>query len=262
MHGRWFVDLDVFHKGHARARDREGWFHIDARGDALFAERFASVEPFYNGQSFAERHDGSQCVIGHDGAPVVEVAPSWSTRWATDRASSGLRVLLIGLSAVGKTTVGRLLATRWGVPFVSIDDCRRRWGDGSVAGDHLARAMFLRACGTLGDGVFETSGAGPYRHATKAALAEGAGAVVVCWLDAPADVRGTRRGAPPDDLPYPAHAQGHWSDADAEATLADDFARGWWSTDERWSAHRVDANQSLDRVVATIATLVAGRAGR
>ena len=53
-----------------------------------------------------------------------------------------------------------------------------------------------------------------------------------------------------------------WSDADAEATLADDFARGWWSTDERWSAHRVDANHPLDRVVATIATLVAGRAGR
>ena len=28
IHGRWFLDLDVFHKGHARACDSLGWHHV------------------------------------------------------------------------------------------------------------------------------------------------------------------------------------------------------------------------------------------
>lgn len=27
-----FLDLDVFHKGYARAKDNNGWFHIDTSG--------------------------------------------------------------------------------------------------------------------------------------------------------------------------------------------------------------------------------------
>jgi WG containing repeat len=44
-----FEDLGVFHKGYATARDERGWFHIDGKGEALYAERYAAVEPFYNG---------------------------------------------------------------------------------------------------------------------------------------------------------------------------------------------------------------------
>lgn len=32
LHGKWFQDLDVFHKGLARARDSDGWMHIDELG--------------------------------------------------------------------------------------------------------------------------------------------------------------------------------------------------------------------------------------
>jgi hypothetical protein len=48
VHGQWFLDLDGFHKGFARARDDAGWMHIDARGAPVYARRFAAVEPFYN----------------------------------------------------------------------------------------------------------------------------------------------------------------------------------------------------------------------
>ncbi len=252
LHDRWFADLDVFHKGHARARDREGWFHVDPRGEALYRHRFAMVEPFYNGQAFAERHDGAQVVIGHDGAPVLEVCAGWSMGRASEGARPGPRVLLIGLGAAGKTTVGRLLASRWRVPLVSLDDCRRRWGDGSVAGDHLARAMFLRACGALDAGVFETSGAGAYRHATRAALLERPTPVVVCWLDVPHDVRHARREAPPGDVPYPVHAQGVWRDDEAEATLRGDLASGWWTEGPGWNAHRLDATRPAEVVADEI----------
>ena len=57
VHGVRFLDLDVFHKGRARARDEDGWMHIDETGRSLYARRFAAVEPFYNGQARVERFD-------------------------------------------------------------------------------------------------------------------------------------------------------------------------------------------------------------
>jgi hypothetical protein len=255
LHGQWFTDLDVFHKGHARARDRDGWFHVDARGQALYRHRFAMIEAFYNGQALVERHDGSKLVIGHDGEAIIEIAPPWARGRSWERSPAGRRLLLIGLGAVGKTTVGKELAERWRVPFVSLDDCRRRWGDATVGGDHLARAMFLRACGALDSGVFETSGAGPYRHATRSALAERDAPLLVCWLDAPVEVRDARRRAPPTDIPFPSHAQGAWDEADAVRVIKDDIAKGWWSELPGWSAHRLDANRPPDAIVAEIERL-------
>lgn len=63
VHGRWFVDLDVFHKGFARARDIDGWHHIDLCGVPIYRQRYAAVEPFYNGQARVEDFSGSLLVI-------------------------------------------------------------------------------------------------------------------------------------------------------------------------------------------------------
>jgi hypothetical protein len=75
-HGRWFVDLDVFHKGHARARDEDGWTHVDIFGAPAYSRRFAAVEPFYNGQARVERFDGALEVIDASGATIVELRPA------------------------------------------------------------------------------------------------------------------------------------------------------------------------------------------
>lgn len=74
-HGKWFVDLDVFHKGFARARDEDGWTHVDVHGRPAYARRFHAVEPFYNGQSRVERFDGALEVIDEDGATLVVLRP-------------------------------------------------------------------------------------------------------------------------------------------------------------------------------------------
>lgn len=73
VHGRWFVDLDVFHKGFARARDERGWMHVDGAGRARYARRFASVEPFYNGQARVEDFDGAVQVIDEAGCTRLTV---------------------------------------------------------------------------------------------------------------------------------------------------------------------------------------------
>ncbi len=73
LHGRWFLDLDVFHKDFARARDEQGWHHVDARGQQLYRNRYRNVEPFYNGQARVEGIDGSLSVIRETGETLVEL---------------------------------------------------------------------------------------------------------------------------------------------------------------------------------------------
>ncbi len=73
VHGCWFLDLDVFHKGFARARDDNGWHHIDINGQSIYRNRFAAIESFYNGQARVENFDGSLLVINETGETVVKL---------------------------------------------------------------------------------------------------------------------------------------------------------------------------------------------
>jgi hypothetical protein len=75
VHDSKFLDLDVFHKGFARARDEGGWHHIDREGnDVSDGRRYAVIEPFYNGQALARSLTGEYLVIDESGlsraAPV------------------------------------------------------------------------------------------------------------------------------------------------------------------------------------------------
>ncbi|RMG10990.1 MAG: methyltransferase [Deltaproteobacteria bacterium] len=83
IHGVWFLDLDVFHKGFARARDDNGWTHVDTSGRPAYQRRFAGVEPFYNGQARVERFDGGLEVIDTSGTRVVELRPALRSEFAS-----------------------------------------------------------------------------------------------------------------------------------------------------------------------------------
>lgn len=59
-----YLDLDVFHKSYARAKDSSGWFHIDEKGrDASKGNRYLDLEPFYNGMALAKFRNGDRVVI-------------------------------------------------------------------------------------------------------------------------------------------------------------------------------------------------------
>ena len=73
VHGRWFTDLDVFHKGFARACDPGGWHHVNMRGEPLYAGRFRYVEPFYNGQARVEEFSGALAVIDESGDTLLRL---------------------------------------------------------------------------------------------------------------------------------------------------------------------------------------------
>lgn len=82
IHGCWFIDLDVFHKGFARARDEDGWVHVDSTGKPAYSRRFATVEPFYNGQARVERFDGGLEVIDEYGNRQAELRPALRNEFA------------------------------------------------------------------------------------------------------------------------------------------------------------------------------------
>jgi len=67
VHGHWFLDLDIFHKGYARAKDINGWFHIDASGNPIYEGRYTMIEPYYNGQARVETNQGALLVIDEKG---------------------------------------------------------------------------------------------------------------------------------------------------------------------------------------------------
>ena len=82
IHGVCFRDLDVYHKGFARARDHHGWMHIDLAGNPLYERRFATVEPFYNGQARVEDFFGRIEVIDESGNSLIELHPATASNFS------------------------------------------------------------------------------------------------------------------------------------------------------------------------------------
>lgn len=76
IHSQWFCDLDVFHKGYARAKNNKGWYHIDKSGTPIYEQNYAAVEPFYNGCARVETHDGALQIISENGEIIRELRTS------------------------------------------------------------------------------------------------------------------------------------------------------------------------------------------
>ena len=76
IHSIWYSQLDIFHKGFARARDERGWFHVRKDGSSAYSQRFANLEPFYNGQAHAVDFGGNYLIIDEQGHTINELYKS------------------------------------------------------------------------------------------------------------------------------------------------------------------------------------------
>lgn len=81
-----------------------------------------------------------------------------------------MKIILIGTIGVGKTTVGRWLVHELGLDFYSIDDLRREFSDGSVAGEYLAYSELIRHIQGDNPCILEFSGCGIHKHTIRYAL--------------------------------------------------------------------------------------------
>ncbi|MFA6011323.1 MAG: methyltransferase [Desulfobacteraceae bacterium] len=102
IHDRWFYDLDIFHKGYARAKDTSGWVHIDRLGRPLYHQRYSMIELFYNGQARVETIEGSLLVIDEAGCvlkilrsgrdPFHELSGDLVGFWKTHTISTAVEI--------------------------------------------------------------------------------------------------------------------------------------------------------------------------
>lgn len=68
-----FLDLGVYHKNFATAKDKKGWFHIDKLGIELYQERYLIIEPFYNGFALVTKCNANKQVINEKGEVILEI---------------------------------------------------------------------------------------------------------------------------------------------------------------------------------------------
>ncbi len=134
LHNRWFLDLDVYHKRHARARDSGGWHHMNMAGEPLYAARFADVEPFYNGQARVEGFDGSLSVINEIGRTLL------SLRGPTQSPLEGLSGDMVGLWRTKTIHAAVKLGVFEELP-ASAERVGRRCGLHGANGARLLRAL-------------------------------------------------------------------------------------------------------------------------
>ena len=158
LHGVWFVDLDVFHKGSARARDDDGWTHVDTTGRPLYARRFAAVEPFYNGQARVGRFDGGLEVIDEVGGCLVVLRPPLKSTFAA------LSDDLTGFWRTQAICAAVELGVFEAMPGTA-GEVARRCGLDAGRAPRLLRALAELRLAAEADGTWNTTGGSDYLKA-------------------------------------------------------------------------------------------------
>lgn len=129
--------------------------------------------------------------------------------------NDGKKILLIGTLGSGKTTIARLSSNATGFGMTSIDDCRERFGDGTVTGEYRAWTCFIGACNDRKPAILEFSGGGPHVYAVRQALLQSGVPIHVIWLDPPLEtcIKRASNRAKEVPTPYP------WGPIDESATM-------------------------------------------
>ena len=209
IHDKAFMELDVFHKGFARARDASGWFHIKADGQACYASRFMFIEPFYNDYAVAHTQDGNMVRISHDGQIIDHLAvlqaetPGRHEQSEKRASGSAVKVLITGNIGSGKSTLAARIAQHLGWSHESIDRYRQLHSDGSPSGEASAWSHFLSHAQSSSHSIYECTGAGPHRHLLSKALSLSRAKVVRVAMQTAHATCSRRAHGKRWDTPYP-----------------------------------------------------------
>lgn len=73
INDKLYLDLGIFHKNFATAKDKNGWYHIDKNGSEIYIERYLAIEPFYNGFALVTQFDNQKIIIDESGKKILIV---------------------------------------------------------------------------------------------------------------------------------------------------------------------------------------------
>ena len=164
------------------------------------------------------------------------------------------KILLIGTLGSGKTMVAQRLSRDTGLPYESIDDCRIRYGDGTVDGEDRAWENFLAACREPAPGILEFSGMGPHAEEVRENLLCSGIPVSLIWLVLPLEICIARALQRHKKIPSPFP----WAPVTYSVPLIhDEIGFSWeftWSRESRFHATRLEffGTDSVDEMYAAI----------
>jgi len=258
IHGIFYPELDVYHKGFARACDEKGWFHVDISGRPVYKKRFQSIEPFYNGQALCRDLEGRLVIIAEDGAEILEISPTPSLR-----ETIGPKILVIGTLGAGKTTICSLVSEKMNLPFVSIDGLRQQHGDDTFTGEYRAWTRFMEMCEKPEASVLEFSGGGPHTFAVRQALLKSGMPVHVIWLDVPPEIGASRFSKDLEEVPTPLP----WGDVRLSASsIYREIEKAWdwlWAAKPAIKALRLKAGneKTIEEIYSELMRFLEGKTG-
>lgn len=73
LHEKEFSDLGIYHKNYATAKDENGWCHIDKTGNAIYNQRYLTIEPFYNGFALVTHFDMQKVILDETGNEILSI---------------------------------------------------------------------------------------------------------------------------------------------------------------------------------------------
>ncbi|MFP5041624.1 hypothetical protein [Parasediminibacterium sp. JCM 36343] len=115
-----------------------------------------------------------------------------------------MKILVFGNIASGKTTVVRRLKEEYSFQDVSIDNYRRKYGDGSSKGEALARIEFYHTAGKKGDNlIIECLGVGEVADKLCELLYESKERIICLILLVKKEVCLSRLSRRKWDVPFP-----------------------------------------------------------
>lgn len=156
-----------------------------------------------------------------------------------------LKVLIIGTLGAGKTTLAQALSQEIGYPYVSIDDCRIRYSDGTIEGEDAAWQNFLMACCDPSPGILEFSGGGPHVYEVRDSLHCSGMNILIIWIDMPHDLCIKRASKRSVVIPAPFV----WADIDFSVpAIHSSIIVAWervWSTEPDFCAWRMVFSQDI-----------------
>jgi hypothetical protein len=164
------------------------------------------------------------------------------------------KILLIGTLGSGKTTIAQRLARDTGLPYESIDDCRIRYGDGTVEGEDCAWENFLAICREPAPGILEFSGMGPHAEDVRENLLCSGIPVSLIWLVLPLEICIARAMQRLKKI----HSPFPWAPVTYSAPLIhDEIEFSWeyiWSRESRFHATRREFSwtDSVDEMYAAV----------
>lgn len=204
VHGKWFDDLDVFHKGFARAKFSDGWAHINHQGQAIYPQRFSMIEPFYNGQSRVESFYGAYEVIDEQGNTITILRP------ATKSDFSNLSSDMVGFWRSQTIATAVELGLIEALPGTAKEIAQRCGGLDSKRVTRLLRALGELNLVINNDRKWLVSPRGKYLHsANPTTLADAAKEYghyfPAMWANLPLAIKNDGQWLPPDIFNSIAH---------------------------------------------------------